>query len=166
MYSKAKEKRLRQLSILKFMGASWHSIEQKICNDPSLKAQEGTVSLKTVRNDWSNRDEWLDEVWEFEDNDKLVKGVLAEKQRLKHKAWEMLRQLQNEADEARKSVEDKSPQYGKMLGMLRFIDNLGSNEVELLQSLGQVEKEPDRHEVTLENAKQKLTDRLAETTET
>lgn len=163
MYSKAKEKRLRQLSILKFMGASWSVIEEKICSDPSLKAQEGTVTIKTVRNDWSNRDEWLDEIWEFEDTSLLAKSVIAEKQRLKHKAWEMLRQLQNEAEDARKPFNDGNPQYNSMLGVLRFINNLGSDEVELLQSLGEVEKEPDRHEVTLENAKQKLADRLSET---
>jgi|SRR6056297_70538 len=164
MYSEAKEKRLRQLSILKFMGASWANIEEKICNDPSLSAHEGTVSLKTVRKDWYNRDEWLDKVWDFDDTDTLAKSVVAEKQRLKHKAWEMLRQLQNEAEEARKPFNDSNPQYGAMLGVLRFINNLGSDEVELLQSLGEVEKEPDRHEVTLENAQQKLADRLSETT--
>jgi len=164
MYSKAKEKRLRQLSILRFMGASWANIEEKICDDPSLKAHKGTVSIKTVRNDWSKRDEWLDEIWEFEDTDTLAKSVIAEKQRLKHKAWDMLRQLQQEAEDARKPMHDENPQYGSMLGVLRFINNLGSDEVELLQSLGEVDKEPDRHEVTLENAKQKLADRLSEET--
>jgi len=166
MYSEAKEKRLRQLSILKFMGASWSNVEEKICNDPSLSAHEGTVSLKTVRKDWYNRDEWLDKVWDFEDTDTLAKSVIAEKQRLKHKAWEMLRQVQDEAEDARKSVTDKQPSYSSMLGILRFINNLGSDEVELLQSLGEVEKEPDRHEVTLENAKSELANRLSETTET
>lgn len=163
MYGKPRRKRLRQLSILKFIGASWGVIENKLCDDPELTSHPGTVSLKTVRNDWSNRDEWLDDIWDFEDPEVLAKTVIAEKQRLKHKAWEMLRGQQERLEES-KGNPDINPPYNEMLGTLRFINDIGSDEVTLLQSLGEVEKEPERFEVALENAKEKLNDRLSEGT--
>lgn len=152
----ARRERLKRLSVLKFIGASWGDIQDQLCGDKSLTSHSGAPSLKTLKNDWADKDEWLREVWDFDDPESVAETVIAEKQRLKHKTWRLIRDLENSDD----------PNYSTILGMLRFVNDLGTDEVEMLQSLGEVEKEPDKveHEVDIANVKEKLNRRLSQGT--
>ena len=96
------------------------------------------VTAQRIKNDWSHRDEWLDEVFDMEDPEQMVEDILAEEILIREHLWDLVENSEN--DNARK-------------GALKELKNLNSEIVELMQSLGRVEKEPDKQEVEVSGDK-------------
>jgi len=101
------------------------------------QAEEYDMKAKSILNDWYNREEWVDDIFlgtdtpDFED-------LVAEKKMTMKEAWDVIEEVKNS---------DEKPDYGHLVRALKQIDKSAEDIIKLLQSHGDIEKEPEKHEV-------------------
>lgn len=91
--------------------------------------EEYGVQRETLKNDWVKRDEWMPELFEFEDMDAFVSQLIAEQQFVKQRLWAHYDDADN-AEVKRRILSD--------------IRDMGEDLLGMMQDLGQVYKEPDK----------------------
>lgn len=134
--------RRRELTILMQVYNNVSKVTSKLAD--KYDCAEGTV-----RNDWSRKSEWMREVWEVDDAEAVLDEALAGKRRIIQELWKVYRN----ADSSNAGI-----------GALRTLDDVYDSLIDMMQSIGEVEKAPEKHEVDFEGVKQKLADRLSEGT--
>lgn len=124
-------KRRRELAMLKFRGASLENVVQKLAskydNEPS-----------TIKHDWYNRKEWIGEVFDLDldDADLLVLDLISEQKEVKRELWRMSRDTPNE---------------NIKLGALKHVKDINKELLDMLQSIGVIEKQAHQFELTGED---------------
>lgn len=96
--------------------------------------EEYEADRRTLQNDWSRRDEWLPELFEFEDMDAFVAQLISEQQFIKQRLWAHY-------DDA------ETPEVKRRI--LSDIRDMGGELLEMMQDLGKVYREPDKVDVDL-----------------
>ena len=95
-------------------------------------------NINTIKHDWYDRDEWLDELLGIDNPEVVVQDIFREQEMIRDELWELVAHGDN--DSVRK-------------GALKELMNLNDNIIETYQSLGEIEKEPDKQEVEVSGDK-------------
>lgn len=105
-------------------------------------ADQYSVSLETVRNEWYEREKWISEVFHFDKPEAIFDDLVAEKKEAKKKLWNVIESI-------------KTGEKDNYNNLIRAIDSLNKTNDELLkafQSHGDIPKEPDRKEISVEGS--------------
>jgi hypothetical protein len=133
-------RRRRELCALKFRGVPLDSIAKRLGEKYNIKS-------KYINRDWYNRKEWIGEVFDVDlsDPEFLILDILSEQKEIKDELWKMERDTNNE---------------NIALGALKQIKDVGSELLNMLQSIGVIEKVAQKHELTGEGGGPILIDNL------
>lgn len=135
MREELRERRKEMLKLY-FRGVATTDWVQKLAN-------KYDVAESTIYRDWRNREEWVDEVFEIGDVMSSVDANMAELSNVKEEAWR---------------VYHKAKDYNKKIGALKTIKNSVKDKLKLLQSLGEIHKEADKHKVEVEGLEGQVED--------
>ncbi len=91
-------------------------------------------NINTIKHDWYDRDEWLDELLGIDNPKVVVQDIFREQEMIRDELWELVAHGDN--DSVRK-------------GALKELMNLNDNIIETYQSLGEIDKEPDKQEIEM-----------------
>lgn len=106
-------------------------------------AEKYDVKPGTIRNDWYNhRHEWLKKVYNFENKKSLIDDIIAEKKETKGELWDIVEEINKE------EMDDKD--YNALIRAIESLNRTNDKLVDTFQSTGEVDKEPEKHEVSIE----------------
>jgi len=116
------DKRKKELCSYKFRGFSLERIAK-------ILAGKYSVAETTVKQDWYNRGDWLEDVFDIdlEDKDLILLDILAEQKEIKRECWKLNHNTKNE------SVQ---------LGALKQLREINKDLINILQSVGVLNEEP------------------------
>lgn len=116
-------KRKKDLCSYKFRGLSLDKISK------ILSGKYG-VAATTVKQDWYNREDWLEEVFDInlKESELILMDILAEQKEIKKECWKLNHGTKNE------SVQ---------LGALKQLRIINKDLVDILQSIGILNEEPE-----------------------
>ena len=125
------KKRRRQLCSLRYRGVPLSKIAEKL-------SDKFGVSESTIEHDWYTRKEWLEEVFDIslDDGELLMMDIISEEKEIKRECWKMFRDTSNE---------------NVKLGSIKQLRGVNSDMLEMLQSLGIVDRVAEKYELTGED---------------
>jgi hypothetical protein len=100
----------------------------------SRLSTEYGVAESTVKKDWYNRKKWLSEVFDVEDSEHVIADILSEQKLVKREKWKLYRQSDKDSIK---------------LGALKGIESTNENLLDMLQSIGRVDEEPQKMEMDI-----------------
>ncbi len=117
------KKRRRELCTFMFRGIAMYRVKKLI-------AEKYDCTEETVMLDWKKRAQWLDTVFDvpIENPELLLMDILAEHQEIKRECWKLYHECPNE---------------NIKLGAMKQVMNVNHELLEMLQSVGAINKEPD-----------------------
>ena len=89
-------------------------------------ADKYNVTERAIWEDWRKREEWIDKVYSSQDAVLAAKDLLAEKRTAREEAWKLYKNAENTTQKAQ---------------ALKIIDRSTKEHINLLQSLGELERE-------------------------
>lgn len=101
----------------------------------SKLSREYGVAERTLKDDWYSRNDWLSEVFDVEDSDSVIADILAEQKLVKREKWKLYRQSELE---------------NIQLGALKGIEATNENLLDMMQSIGRVDEEPQKIDMDVE----------------
>ena len=96
------------------------------------------ITFETVRNDWYNRDRWLEDLFLIDGESKVFDNLVAEKRAAMQELWDMVEKVKKT---------DETPDYNNLVQAIKTIDKSTSELIKVFQSVGKIEKEADKLEV-------------------
>ncbi len=128
-YREEVAKRRREMCSFVFRG-------MPIVKAAEILAQKYDVKKDTLKVDWSNREEWIPELFDLQDEKQIILDIIAEQKEIKKHYWRLFQEAQNN--------------YTVQMGLLKGVQETNDKLLTMLQSLGKVHKEPDKLELEKE----------------